>query len=286
MAGKAGQAGLHGQGRTALCTRRRALALPPALLAAPPALASAPAGALDAARRAGRLRVGVTTWLHTLPRPPAPSKAPPRDAFGEALARRLGELLNLRAEVEHLRFNGQSLAWLAEGLVDFALPLPMTRPAARAVMFARPHLLLDSVVLAPAEPRQRRRLAEWTGAPLAVLPGVVEALEDLGQPVELLRLVPVESPAALEEALIEGAAFGAILGAVQARAIQERHPARGWMIRTVLAAQPYAAAVAYGEHDLLRALDQAMMLALEEGVVAHLFRQAHGLPFPPLPGAR
>lgn len=262
--------------------RRRALFAAPLVLAAPPGFA-APAGLLDAARRAGRLRVALTPTLRSLPRPPAPPKAPARDLLSEALAPRLAGLMNLRAEIEQTRLPGEAIEWLAQGLVDVALPIALTRPAAREVMFARPHLVTDLVVLAPRGERQRRRLAEWMGVPLAGRARLLEALADLGQPTELISLRPAETPEALEEALLRGEAYGALTTAVEARALQDRNPSRGWIIRTVLATQPYAAATAFGEHDLRRALDQAVMLALEEGVVAGLFREAYGLPFPPLP---
>ena len=47
-----------------------------------------------------------------------------------------------------------------------------------------------------------------------------------------------------------------------------------------------AVAVPFGEHDLLRAVDQAVALAIDSGEVAALFRDFHGMPFPSLEGFR
>lgn len=261
--------------------RRGLLAAMP-LLAAPPALARSLGGALTDARRAGRLRVGITAWMQLPARPPLPPDAPPHDPFSEALARRLAGALGLRAEVEYMSFSGEALSWLSQGMLDVALAPVYSRFTAREVMFARPHLAIDLVVVAPREARARRRLSEWTGERLAVIPGFLNALEDMGQPTELLRTVPVGNLVELERAVLQGRAFGAIVTSLQGQALRERNPQRDLLIRTALAIQPLAAAVAFGQHDLLRAVDQAVMLALEQGEVAALFREAHGRPFPPL----
>lgn len=177
---------------------------------------------------------------------------------------------------------GEALAHLSQGLIEVALAPVMAQFSAREVMFARPHMAVETVVLAPREVRQRRRLSEWAGERLAVMPGFLRALEDLGQPVELLRAVPVSNLAEMERALRERDVSGAIITSLQARALQARLPEAGLVIRTALAVHPMAAAVAFGEHDLLRAVDQVVMLGLDVGEVQSLYRESYGMPFPPL----
>lgn len=253
-----------------------------ALLPAAPALARSHGGRLASARRAGHLNVLITAWTQLPARPPLPLDAPPRDPFSEGLGRMIAGALGLRAQIDYVSFSGEALSWLTQGMADVAIAPVMTRLTARHVMFARPHLPIESVVLGPVEHRARRRLAQWAGESMAIIPSYQDVLEDLGQPVELLRTVPVSNIVELERAMLAGRARAGIATSLQARAILARHPDRPWAIRTALAIHPMAMAVAYGEHDLLRAVDQAIMLAIEQGDVAALFREVHRLPFPPL----
>ena len=77
-------------------------------------------------------------------------------------------------------------------------------------------------------------------------------------------------------------ATATLLPAPQARALVARNPGSGLAARFALRPFTYAAAVRFGDHDLLRAVNACLADALHDGRLAALFRRETGLVLPPL----
>lgn len=264
--------------------RRRAL-FPLALPALfQPALAQAQAradgdGSLARPRSRGRLIVLNTTAM-ALPAEARGASYRLHDPFNTAVATRIAEELGLVCEVMTQAGPGLLPALLA-GEADIALPTPLTRRTARSVMLSHPHAILDAVILS-ALPGRLRGPEALAGLRVGVLEASADAFgQDAWLPAHALVSLLPDLPA-MEEALLARHVEAALLPAPQARALVARNPGSGLGARFALRPFTYAAAVRFGDHDLLRAVNACLAEMLHEGTLAALFRRETGLALPPL----
>lgn len=231
--------------------------------------------------RRGVLRVSVSFWTSRfLPRP-GPDAPGMRDGFHDALSRLIAQQLGVRAELLPVRESGQGASRLIEGEVDVALAPPITRQLLRQIMFCSPHLNLDLVVVARGAQATERPRQRLQGMRLGALSVLAAALVDRGT---LASVTPVATPWQLLRLLTEGQLDGAILTSVTAESALRELPELGLRVQQSLAPATFAAAVAYGAHDLRRAVNLAIEQLLLDGRLADLFRRETGLPFnPPYP---
>ncbi|WP_431301534.1 substrate-binding periplasmic protein [Sediminicoccus sp. BL-A-41-H5] len=231
--------------------------------------------------RRGVLRVSVSFWTSRfLPRP-GPDAPGMRDGFHDALSRLIAQQLGVRAELLPVRESGQGASRLIEGEVDVALAPPITRQLLRQIMFCSPHLNLDLVVVARGAQATERPRQRLQGMRLGALSVLAAALVDRGT---LASVTPVATPWQLLRLLTEGQLDGAILTSVTADSALRELPELGLRVQQSLAPATFAAAVAYGAHDLRRAVNLAIEQLLLDGRLADLFRRETGLPFnPPYP---
>lgn len=229
--------------------------------------------------RRGVLRVNIGFWTSAFISRPGPDAATMRDGFHDALSRLIAQQLGVRAELLPVRESGQGARRLVAGEVDVALAPPITRGLLRQIMFCSPHLKLDLVVLArpgtswPERPRQRLQ-----GMRLGALSVLAAALADRGT---LASVTPVATPWELLRLLMDGQVDGAILTRVTADSALRELPELDLRVQQALAPATFAAAVAYGAHDLRRAVNLAIEQLLLDGRLAALFRRETGLPFNP-----
>ncbi|MBS7792043.1 transporter substrate-binding domain-containing protein [Roseococcus sp. SDR] len=231
--------------------------------------------------RRGVLRVNIAFWTASFVRQPEPDPPGLRDSFHDALARLIAQQLGVRAELLPARESGQGAKRLIEGHVDLALAPPITRGLLRQIMFCAPHLHLDLVVLVRGGERPERGRQRLQGMRLGALTVLATSLADRGT---LASVMPVPTPWLLLQHLLEGQLDGAILTSVSADSALRQLPELGLRVQQSLATATFAGAVAYGAHDLRRAVNLAIDQLLMDGRLAALFRRETGLPFnPPYP---
>jgi ABC-type amino acid transport substrate-binding protein len=145
-------------------------------------------------------------------------------------------------------------------------------------MFCTPHLSMDLVLVSRGALGSERRRAALQGMRLATLTTLAAALADRGALARLPAVAPVATPWLLVNHLLEGGLDGIIVTNVMARAVIRHFPEAGLRVQFVLATSVFAGAVAYGAHDLLRAINTILDELQQDGSLATLFRQETGLP--------
>jgi hypothetical protein len=196
------------------------------------------------------------------------------------MARRIAEGLGLRTEILAARQSGDGIRRLHAGEVDLVLAPPVTRGLLREIMFCTPHLSMDLVLVARGmRGHAPRGLAGLLGMRLATLSVLAPALADRGVLGALPAVMPLATPWLLVRALLDGTMDGIIVTNVMARAMLRSFPEPELRVGLAMATSVFAGAVAYGAHDLLRAVNSVIdQLQLDDGL-AGLFRQETGLPF-------
>jgi polar amino acid transport system substrate-binding protein len=252
----------------------------PFLLPAPRAHAQADGdGSLARARARGRLLV-LNGPAMALPAEARGTSYRLHDPYNAAIAALIAEELGLACEVLFQTGTGM-LPALLSGEADIALPTLLTRLNASRIMFSHPHAMLDAVILS-ALPRRLRGADSLAGLRVGLLESHALAFgNEAGLPDHALVTRLADLPA-LEEALLAREIEAALLPAPQARALVARNPGSGLSARFTLRLFTYAAAVRFGDHDLLRAVNGCLAEALHDGRLAALFRRETGLPLPPL----
>lgn len=253
---------------------RRPLLLAALGAAAAPARAMPRDGGWDRVREAGVLVMGVEveeTGLCT------------RDADGQldgyliALGQGLAQGLGLRpAFVESVA--GQRLASLRAGAFDLLLSSPpLGWEALRLAMFTAPYARLDWRVLLPeslaqAGPPGLRGLRLAAPAGLTTL-WIQRQLAWAG-----VELLPVAHWQTAQAAIQAGVAQGAVASELMAGRLKARLPglAEGPALESALV----AAALRWGEHDLLQAVEAQLRLMRQRGVLDILSRHFLGRPAP------
>jgi ABC-type amino acid transport substrate-binding protein len=257
------------------------------LLAAPflvPAAVHAQAAddSLTGLARRGALRVNIGTWTAGFVSQPGTDEPRMRDGFHEGMARQIAQQLGVRAELVPAQRSGDGMRRLLAGEVDLALAPPITRVTLREIMFCSPHLAMDLVLLGHAPPTGERGRPNLDGMRLGALEMLVPALTDRRV---LVSVMPVQTPPELARRLLDGALDGIIVTSVMADAAQRRFPEAKLRVLRALTTAVFAGAVAYGAHDLRRAINTVTDQMLADGRLAALFRRETGLPFnPPAPG--
>jgi ABC-type amino acid transport substrate-binding protein len=258
---------------------RRALLAAPLLLAGP-AGAQPVDASLTSIMRRGALRVSIGFWAADFLPQEGASEPRMHDSFHHGMAQWLGTRLGVRAEIEPAPGSGQGVQRLLAGQVDLALAPPISREMLRRVMFCTPHVAMDLVVVARGLPGPYRRRSALLGLRLASLTTLAAALTERSAPGTLPAIQAVTAPWPLLRALLDGRVDGIIVTSVMARTIIRRFPEAGLSIQNVLLSSVFAGAVAYGAHDLLRALNAITDELLQDGSLDALFRQEAGYPLP------
>lgn len=236
-------------------------------------------GSLARPRSRGRLIVAIGPAM-ALPAEPRGAGYRLHDPFNTAAAAMIAEELGMVAEVIALTGTGM-LPALLSGQADIALPALLTRRTASRVMLSHPHAILDAVILS-ALPGRLRGPDALAGLRVGLLESHAYAFgRDAGLPGHALVSLLPDLPA-MEEALLARQVEAALLPAPQARALVARNPGSGLAARFALRPFTYAAAVRFGDHDLLRAVNACLADALHDGRLAALFRRETGLVLPPL----
>lgn len=255
---------------------RRALLAAPLILAAA-AHAQAPDESLTKVIRRGVLRVSIGFWTAEFVAEPGGGEPLMRDPFHAGMARLVAERLGLRAQMLMARQSGDGVSRLLDDEVDFVLPPPVTRSQLRRIMFCTPHLSMDLVLLSRGTRAADRRRSGLSGMRIATLNTLATALADRGSLDGLPEVTPIGTPLLLLQRLLNGALDGIIVTNVMARAMLRYAPEAGLRVQFVLASSVFAGAVAYGAHDLLRALNAILDELHLDGSLARLFRRETGL---------
>lgn len=231
---------------------------------------------LSGIARRGVIRVNLGYWTATFMGDAGAEEPPMRDGFHEALARLIAQQLGVRVELMSARESGDGIRRLQSGEADLALAPPITRQLLRQVMFCAPHLAMDLVLLTRGTaggPRGRLRLDMMRLGTLTVL---APTLADRGA---LTSVMPVSTPWLLLGHLLEGRVDGAIVTSVAADTARRHFAQAGLRVQQAITSAAFAGAVAYGAHDLRRAVNLAIEQLLVDGRLAALFRRETGLPF-------
>ena len=226
--------------------------------------------------RRGVLRVNIGYWTATFLPQPGPGEARMRDGFHEALARQLAQQIGVRTELLAARESGDGSRRLDLGEVDLTLAPPVTRSMLRRLMFCAPHVGMDLVILTRAPQEAGRARPRLDTMRLGALTVLAEALADRGA---LTGMMPVATPWLLMDHLLEGRLDGAVVPSVMADSAQRHFPGAGLRVQQTLSTAAFAGAVAYGAHDLRRAINLAIEQLLLDGRLAVLFRRETGVPF-------
>ena len=261
---------------------RRALLAAPFLL---PAAAQAQAQTLDESlsgiARRGVLRVNIG-YLTSSFVGAAGAEAPRlRDGFHEGLARLIARELGVRAAIITARESVDGIGRLLAREVELALAPPITRNLLRQVMFCAPHLGMDLVILARTPPEGERARPRLDAMRIGTLNVLVPAMTDRGA---LANVMAVGTPSLLVGHLLEGRLDGAVVSSVMADSALRHFQGAGLRVQQSLTSATFAGAVAYGAHDLRRAVNLSIEQLLLDGRLADLFRRETGRPFfPPYP---
>ena len=231
--------------------------------------------------RRGVLRVNIGYWTASFVPQPAPGEPRMRDSFHEALARQIARQFGVRAELLPARESGDGIQRLNSGAVDLALAPPLTRSLLRQIMFCAPHAMMDLVVLGRTPPEGERARPRLDAMRLGTLSVLAPTLADRGA---LTSMMPVATPWLLMEHLLEGRLDGVIVTRVMADSALVHFEGAGLRVQQAITSAAFGGAVAYGAHDLRRAVNLAIEQLLLDGSLAALFRREMGLPFnPPYP---
>ncbi|UPY37047.1 transporter substrate-binding domain-containing protein [Sediminicoccus sp. KRV36] len=262
---------------------RRALLAVPALLAGP-AWGQEGDGSLTRVARSGVLRVSIGFWAAELLAQENGGTARLRDGFHEGMALLIAERLGIRAALQTEQAPGDGRRGLLAGEVDLLLAPPLTRELLRDVMFCTPHLSLDLVLLGRGQGGSYRDRANLQSQRLATLTVLAPAIAERRTLSDLPDLLPVSDPWLLAQYLLQGLVDGVIVTNVMARLMMRRFPGAGLRAQFALTSSPFGGAVAYGAHDLMRALNQIIEELQLDGSLPSLFRQETGLTLtPPFP---
>jgi polar amino acid transport system substrate-binding protein len=233
-------------------------------------------GSLLRISRAGQLRIAIGASMAVAE---AAGEGRLVDPLNEAVAELIAAQFGLRARILRDDRMGGAIEALTASQADLVLAPPVSRQTSRVLMFARPHAMLDIVVVArTAEPV--RRLAQLRTRQVGLLRGYAEAMASRGEdPLAGADVVPFGHILALETALASGAIAAAVTARHQARLITRRNP--GFAEYLTVATLPFGTALRYGDHDLRGAVDLALAEGLRSGAIRALFEQHLGLPWAP-----
>ncbi len=258
---------------------RRALLAAPLLLAVPARAQAVDVSLTDVVRR-GALRVSIGFWAADFL--PQPNEAAPRmhDRFHTGMAQMIATRLGVRLEVQEAEQSGDGVRRLRDGVADLTLAPPISRGMLRQIMFCTPHIAMDLVLLARGQPdgsRRRPGLPDLRMASLAVL---AATLVERSPPGRLPQIETVSAPWPLLRRLLGGEVDGIIVTSLMARAAIRRFPDAGLRVQETLLTCVFGGAVAYGAHDLLRALNAITDELVQDGSLDALFRREAGFPLP------
>jgi ABC-type amino acid transport substrate-binding protein len=152
---------------------------------------------------------------------------------------------------------------------------------ARLMLLTPPLAHVESVILS-AEPGRRRNLADWVGIRMGVQEGFDLHLTHLGHDISIVKPRPFANLAVLEGALLSGEVSAVIVTSIAARSMVARHPGMGWRVQSGLAPHLHAAAVRFGQHELLRTISQIIEERLKSGEISNIFERTTGVVLPPL----
>lgn len=239
-------------------------------------------GSLARVVRAGRLRFAISAWMSILadiPEEPDPILA---DPFNEAVARLIAERMGLRFETWQAPRVEAAFERLSTDEADIAIAPILNRRSARTVMFTSPHAMLDTVILSTGPETRLRRIEQLAGRRLGIVTRMAAAIEERRMLLDGLVLVQYPGLVDLAAALDAGEVNTALVTSIQARSMIRRRPAAGLRVLLTVSSHAFGPAVAYGNHDLLRAVSAIMSDLLQDGTIAGLFRRETGLPYIPL----
>lgn len=237
--------------------------------------------AFDAILARGEIRFSTTIWLAQLPLPPAPPTAPPKDHFNEEVAALIARGLGVRHSVTHPSAGGEALQKLRNNEVDVVLGPMLNTLTARLMLLTPPYAQVESVILS-AEPGRRRNLADWAGMRVGIQQGFDLHLAHLGFDISAVRPVTYANLVMLEAALLSGEVTAVIVTSIAARSLTARHPGMRWRVQATLAPHLHAAAVRFGQHDLLCTISHIIEGGLVSGEIPRLFARTTGTVLPPL----
>ena len=238
-------------------------------------------GSLARVVRAGRLRFAISAWMAILadiPDEPDPILA---DPFNEAVARLIAERLGLRFETWQASRVEMAFERLNTGEADIAIAPILNRRTARSVMFTSPHATLDTVILSTRPETRLRNIGQLEGQRLGILTRMAAAIEERRTLLDGLVLVQYPGLIDLAAALDAGEVNTVLVTSTQARSMIRRRPAAGLRVLLTVSSHAFGPAVAYGNHDLLRAISAIMSDLIQDGTIAGLFRRETGLRYIP-----
>lgn len=229
--------------------------------------------------RNGVLRVSIGFWTAEFVVQEGEAITRMRDGFHEGMARLITERLGVRTEILSAHQSGDGVRRLLAGQADLALAPPITRGLIRNIMFCTPHLSQDLVVVTHGGATSIRRQADLQGMRLATLTIMADALAERGTLGALPHVIPIPTPWLLLRGVLDGLADGVVVTRMMADAMIRRFPEAGLRAQHALATSIFAGAVAYGAHDLMRAINTIVEELQLSGSLAALFRRETGMPF-------
>lgn len=253
-----------------------------AALGAGPGQAQDGDGSLSRVVQAGRLRFAISAWMAILadiPNEPDPVLA---DPFNEAVARLIAERLGLRFETLQAPRVEAALERLITGEADVAIAPILNRRTARSAMFTAPHAMLDTVILSTGPETRLRNLGQLEGRRLGIVTRMAAAIEERRTLLNGPALVQYPGLIDLAAGLDAGEVDAVLVTNIQARSMIRRRPAARLRVLLTVSSHAFGAAVAYGNHDLLRAISVIMRDLVQSGTISGLFRRETGLPYIPL----
>jgi len=258
---------------------RRALLAAPLLLAAPAWAETVDISLTDVMRR-GALRVSIGFWAADFL--PQPGDAAPRmqDRFHTGMAHMIATRLGVRLELQEAEQSGDGVWRLRDRVADLALAPPISRGLLRQIMFCTPHIAMDLVLLARSRPESSRRRPDLLGLRLASLTALAATLAERSTPGSLPQIETLGAPWPLLRRLLGEEVDAIIVTSLMARAAIRRFPDAGLRVQDTLLTSVFAGAVAYGAHDLLRALNAITDELVQDGSLDASFRRDAGFPLP------
>ncbi len=260
--------------------RRAILAAP--LLALVPARAQALDDSLTGVMRRGVLRVNIGFWTARFVAQPGEAEPRMRDGFHAGMARMIARELGVRAELQDSQQSGEDAHRLLSCESDMALAPPVTRGLLRQFMFCAPHAEMDLVAVGRNLPHDRRGRPSLEGLRLGAVNVIATALADRRT---LADILPFAAPWPMARQLLDGHLDAIILSRVMADSLVRLIPEAKLAVHVAVSSNIYAAAIAYGAHDLRRAANTIIEQLRMDDRLADLFLRETGLPLHPPPPA-
>jgi len=191
---------------------------------------------------------------------------------------------DLGVELELVQVPGpQRIPALLSRRADVAISsLSITIDRSKTVMFANPHGALSVVIAAP-QAQAIRSAADLAGKRVGLTRATLEEAEVPKVAPADAKLVYFDDAAATFQALISGQVDAVGLSAFAARSIAAANPGRNIEAKFVVKTAYYAAAVRYGEGDLLRFLNTWIFLRTQDGTLGQIYEKYTGVKLVPLP---